>query len=50
VWIAMAGLFGFGHPPIADPEAALGSRRIWLGRLTILIFILTFSPIPISVR
>ncbi|MET0515430.1 MAG: site-2 protease family protein [Nitrospiraceae bacterium] len=50
VWIAMAGLLGFGHPPIIDPEAALGSRRIWLGRLTILIFILTFSPIPISVR
>jgi len=50
VWIAMAGLFGFGHPPIVDPESALGPKRIWLGRLTILIFILTFSPIPISVR
>jgi membrane-associated protease RseP (regulator of RpoE activity) len=50
VWIAMAGMFGFGHPPIVDPQAVLGSWRIWLGRLTILIFILTFSPIPISVR
>lgn len=50
IWIAMAGLFGFGHPPIADPESALGPKRIWLGRLTILIFILTFSPVPISVR
>jgi membrane-associated protease RseP (regulator of RpoE activity) len=50
VWIAMAGLFGFGHPPILDPEASLGSRRIWIGRFTVVIFILTFSPIPISVR
>jgi membrane-associated protease RseP (regulator of RpoE activity) len=50
VWIAMAGLFGFGHPPIMDPEAMLGRRRIWLGRFTVVIFVLTFSPIPITVR
>jgi hypothetical protein len=46
----MAGLFGFGHPPILDPEALLGRRRVWLGRFTVVIFILTFSPIPITVR
>jgi membrane-associated protease RseP (regulator of RpoE activity) len=50
VWIAMAGLFGFGHPPILDPDASLGRRRIWIGRLTVVIFVLTFSPIPITVR
>jgi membrane-associated protease RseP (regulator of RpoE activity) len=50
VWIAMAGLFGFGHPPILDPEASLGRRRIWIGRLAVVIFVLTFSPIPITVR
>lgn len=50
VWIAMAGLFGFGHPPIRDPEADLGAGRVWIGRLTVIIFILTFSPIPITVR
>ena len=50
VWVAMAGLFGFGHPPILDPEVSLGRRRVWIGRLTVIIFVLTFSPIPITVR
>jgi membrane-associated protease RseP (regulator of RpoE activity) len=50
VWIAMAGLVGFGHPPVLNPEMALGRTRVWVGRMAIAIFILTFSPVPVSVR
>ncbi len=50
VWIAMAGLVGFGHPPVLNPEIALGRTRLWVGRAAVAILVLTFSPIPIAVR
>jgi membrane-associated protease RseP (regulator of RpoE activity) len=48
IWAGMAGLVGFAHPPVRDPEAALGRARIWIGRLALVIFVITFAPIPIS--
>jgi len=48
VWAGLAGLVGFTHPPISDPEAALGRARVWIGWGAIAIFILTFAPIPFS--
>jgi membrane-associated protease RseP (regulator of RpoE activity) len=48
VWAFMAGLWGFGHPPVADPERSLGTGRIVVGWLALIVFIVTFAPIPFS--
>ncbi len=48
LWAGMAGLLGFAHPPVMDPEAALGKTRIWVGWGALAIFVLTFAPIPFS--
>ena len=50
LWAGMAGLMGFAHPPVMDPEAALGKTRVWIGWGALAIFILTFAPIPFSVH
>ncbi len=50
LWAGLAGLMGFAHPPVRDPEAALGHVRIWIGWGTLAIFVLTFAPIPFSVH
>src|SRR5205807_833229 len=31
LWAGMASMLGVGHPPVLDPEAALGRTRIWVG-------------------
>ncbi|MDE3225877.1 MAG: site-2 protease family protein, partial [Nitrospirota bacterium] len=48
LWAGMAGLLGFAHPPVMDPEAALGKTRIWVGWGALAIFVLTFAPVPFS--
>ena len=48
LWAALAGFIGLAHPPVADPEAVLGKTRVWIGRLALAIFVLTFSPVPFS--
>ena len=50
LWAGMAGILGLAHPPVMDPEAALGRTRIWVGWAALAIFILTFAPIPFSVH
>jgi membrane-associated protease RseP (regulator of RpoE activity) len=50
LWAAMAGIWGFAHPPVQDPETVLGATRIWIGRAALAIFVLTFAPIPFSVH
>ncbi len=48
-WCVIILVIGLRHPPIADPEAPLGSRRRWAAAATLLIFILVFIPIPLSI-
>ncbi|MFM8551116.1 MAG: site-2 protease family protein [Nitrospiraceae bacterium] len=48
LWAAMAGLLGFAHPPVSDPEEALGPTRVWVGWGALAIFIVTFAPVPFS--
>jgi membrane-associated protease RseP (regulator of RpoE activity) len=48
LWAGMAGILGFAHPPVLDPEEALGPTRVWVGWLALAIFVLTFAPIPFS--
>jgi membrane-associated protease RseP (regulator of RpoE activity) len=50
LWAGMAGIWGLAHPPVQDPETTLGPARIWIGRAALLIFLLTFAPIPFSVH
>ncbi len=50
VWAGLAGFIGLAHPPVQDPQVALGRTRVWVGWLAFAIFILTFSPIPFSIR
>ncbi|MGQ0810752.1 MAG: site-2 protease family protein [Nitrospiraceae bacterium] len=50
LWAGMAGMLGLAHPPVLDPEAALGRTRILIGWGALAIFILTFAPVPFSVH
>ena len=46
LWVALAGLVGVSHPPVVDPEAGLGKKRIWVAWSALGIFIVSFSPVP----
>ena len=48
LWAFMAGLWGFGHPPVRDPHELLGRKRIIVGWIAIAVFVLTFAPVPFS--
>jgi len=48
VWAFMAGLWGLGHPPVRNPELPLGRGRILVGWLALVVFIVTFAPVPFS--
>ncbi|OQW63938.1 MAG: hypothetical protein BVN29_14965 [Nitrospira sp. ST-bin5] len=50
LWVFLSTLLGVGHPPIPDPASPLGLARTWLGRATVLLFLLIFTPFPIVVR
>jgi membrane-associated protease RseP (regulator of RpoE activity) len=49
VWAVLLYLLGFRHPPPAYDWLPLDGRRRLLGFLTILVFVLTFSPTPFKV-
>ena len=48
VWAAILLVVGVDHPPTLDRETPLDLRRWVLGWLTLLVFVLTFIPVPIS--
>lgn len=50
VWAFMGGLWGLGHPPIRDPKPTLGTGRILLGWLALVVFVITFTPTPFSLH
>ncbi len=47
LWVGMAGLMGFSHPTIPQTDTGLGAGRVWLGRATVVLFVLIFPPFPI---
>ncbi len=48
VWLALIFfMIGPYHPPALDDVTRLDNRRRWIGYLMILIFILTFVPVPL---
>lgn len=49
VWIAMTFLIGGGrwsHPSVLIPERKVPTSRRWVGLLCVVVFVLTFVPIP----
>ena len=48
IWAFMAGLWGFGHPPVMDPFTPLGRGRTIVGWIALAVFVLTFAPVPFS--
>ncbi len=49
VWVGMAGIVGLAHPPVTDPGVGLGKSRQWVAWGALIIFIITFAPVPFSV-
>ena len=49
VWLVLLLIIGTEHPPALDDVTQLDKKRRLLGYLVIIIFILTFVPVPIRV-
>jgi membrane-associated protease RseP (regulator of RpoE activity) len=47
VWSILLVILGFKHPPIIYSEVPLASNRKIIGWSTLIIFILTFTPVPV---
>jgi len=50
VWAVLLLLLGSKHPPILHPEEPLDPKRKAVALIALLIFILTFIPIPVSIK
>ncbi len=48
VWAAFMIIIGYKHPPVVYPEIQLDGKRKFLGWMCLVIFILTFTPVPIQ--
>jgi membrane-associated protease RseP (regulator of RpoE activity) len=48
LWAFMAGLWGFGHPPVRDIDVPLDRKRVIVGWIAFAILVLTFTPVPLS--
>ena len=46
LWVALAGLVGIAHPPVVDPQTALGKKRMWVAWSALAIFVVSFAPVP----
>jgi len=52
VWVAMTFLIGGGrwsHPSVVVPERHVPASRRWVGLASVVVFVLTFVPIPFAV-
>lgn len=50
VWAVLLLFLGSKHPPILYPEVPLDPKRRMIGFVSLIIFILTFIPVPVSIR
>jgi membrane-associated protease RseP (regulator of RpoE activity) len=50
LWVGLAGLMGLAHPPVRNPGRELGTTRMLVGWMALLIFIVTFSWEPFVLR
>ncbi|MEW6109426.1 MAG: site-2 protease family protein [Nitrospirota bacterium] len=49
IWALLLIVFGFRHPPIIYSEIPLDSKRRIIGKIAMIIFILTITPMPIQI-
>lgn len=49
IWGILLIILGFRHPPIVYSEMPLDPKRKIIGWISLLIFILTFTPVPIAI-
>jgi membrane-associated protease RseP (regulator of RpoE activity) len=50
VWAVLLFFLGSKHPPILFPDVPLDPRRKAIGLIALVIFILTFIPVPVSIK
>jgi membrane-associated protease RseP (regulator of RpoE activity) len=50
LWVGLAGLMGLAHPPVRNPGRELGTARVLIGWIALLIFAVTFSWEPFILR
>jgi len=50
VWAVLLFILGSKHPPILYPEIPLDPRHKVVGLVSLIIFVLTFIPVPIVIR
>ncbi len=48
VWVVLVLLIKIGHPPTLNDDLLLDTRRKMIGWLAMLIFVLSFTPVPIK--
>jgi membrane-associated protease RseP (regulator of RpoE activity) len=46
VWAALLIIIGYRHPPVVYPEIHLDRKRKFIGWVCLVIFIITFTPVP----
>ncbi len=46
IWLLILLLMGPAHPPVIDPEPRLGGLQRGIALATLLVFVLTFMPVP----
>ncbi len=49
VWAVMAAILGVRHPPTFDEETPLDFKHRMLGIASVILFIITFMPVPIRI-
>jgi len=49
IWAVLMIIIGYRHPPVVYPDIQLDKKRIYIGWASLVIFILTFTPMPIQV-
>jgi membrane-associated protease RseP (regulator of RpoE activity) len=49
IWAVLLVILGFRHPPIMYPSIPLDSTRKMIGWVALVIFVLTFTPVPVII-
>jgi membrane-associated protease RseP (regulator of RpoE activity) len=50
LWCLIVGLMGLSHPPVRDETTPLDRPRKWLALACLVVFVLSFMPVPIRWR
>ncbi|MBF6561347.1 MAG: site-2 protease family protein [Candidatus Binataceae bacterium] len=50
LWFALVFILGLGHPAAIDGDTPLSGKRRWMAWATVALFIVTFSPVPITLE